>query len=59
LRRNCLVKDEYAHLVLVADPHTLGRMRPLLHKETLHRMVREVAKTLTHSPLEDIERALS
>jgi len=53
------LKDEYAHLVLVADPHTLGRMRPLLHKETLHRMVREVAKTLTHSPLEDIERALS
>ena len=53
------LKDEYAHLVLVADPHTLGRMRPLLHKEVLRRMVGEVAKTLTKSPLEDIERALS
>lgn len=53
------LKDEYAHLVLVADPQTLGRMRPLLHKETLQRMVGEVAKTLTNSPLEDIERALS
>lgn len=53
------LKDEYAHLVLVADPQTLGRVRPLLHKQTLQRMVGEVAKTLTNSPLEDIERALA
>ncbi len=52
------LKNEYAHLVLVADPQTLGQMRPLLHKETLQRMVAEVAKTLTNSPLADIERAL-
>ncbi len=48
----------YAHLVLIADPQTLGQMRPLLHKETEQRMVGELAKTLTNSPLEDIERAL-
>ena len=53
------LKDEFAHLVLIADPQTLGQMRPLLHKETLQRMVGEIAKTLTNSPLEDIERALS
>ena len=53
------LKHRYEHLVLVADPHTLGRMRPLLHKETSQRLVAEVAKTLTNSPLEDIERALS
>lgn len=53
------LKDEYAHLVLVADPQTLGQMRPLLHKETLARLLGEVAKTLTNSPLEDIERALA
>ncbi len=51
--------DEYQHLVLVADPQTLGQMRPLLHKETLERQVGELAKTLTNSRLEDIERALS
>ena len=53
------LKDRYAHLVLIADPQTLGHMRPLLHKETVQRMVSEIAKTLTNSPLADIERALS
>lgn len=53
------LKQEYEHLVLIADPQTLGQMRPLLHKETLDRMVGEVAKTLTNSPLQDIERAIS
>ncbi|MGV8923701.1 MAG: host attachment family protein [Thermomonas sp.] len=50
--------NAYAHLVLVADPQTLGQMRPQLHKETLARMHGELAKTLTNSPLADIERAL-
>jgi len=53
------LKGKYAHLVLIADPQTLGQMRPLLHKETRQRMLGEIAKTLTNSPLEDIERALS
>lgn len=52
------LKNEYAHLVLVADPQTLGHMRPQLHKETQQRLLFEVAKTLTNSPLADIERAL-
>lgn len=51
--------NAYAHLVLVADPQTLGQMRPQLHKETLQRMHGELAKTLTNSPLHDIERSLS
>ncbi len=53
------LKNRYEHLVLIADPQTLGLMRPLLHKETVQRMVGEIAKTLTNSPLEVIERALS
>ena len=53
------LKGDYAHLVLIADPQTLGQMRPLLHKETQQRMIGEIAKTLTNSPLDDIERALS
>lgn len=56
---NGALKDQYTHLVLVADPQTLGRMRPLLHKETQQRLIGEIAKTLTNSPLQDIERALS
>ena len=52
------LKNEFEHLVLIADPQTLGQMRPLLHKETEQRMVAEIAKTLTNSPLADIERAL-
>lgn len=52
------LKDEFAHLVLVADPQTLGQMRPQLHQETTKRLVGELAKTLTNSPLADIEKAL-
>ncbi|MCR6662417.1 MAG: host attachment family protein [Luteimonas sp.] len=52
------LKQMYAHLVLVADPTTLGRVRPLLHKEAQQRLLGEVNKTLTNAPLGDIERAL-
>lgn len=51
--------NAYAHLVLVADPQTLGQMRPQLHKETVARMHAELAKDLTNSTLQDIERALA
>lgn len=52
------LKNEFGHLVLMADPQTLGQIRPLLHDQTLQRMVGEVAKTFTNSPVADIERAL-
>ena len=52
------LKQQYADLVLVADPTTLGRMRPLLHKEVQQRLLAEVPKTLTNAPLPDIEAAL-
>ena len=52
------LKQQYAQLVLVADPGTLGAIRPQLHKEVQQRLIGEVAKTLTNSPLEDIQRAL-
>ena len=50
--------NEYADLVLVADPQTLGQMRPQLHKETQARLRCEVAKTLTNARIEDIAAAL-
>lgn len=53
------LKGEYEHLVLVADPQTLGQIRPQLHKETLQRLLFELDKTLTNAPLKDIEKALA
>nr|WP_298132445.1 host attachment family protein [uncultured Pseudoxanthomonas sp.] len=53
------LKQRYAHLVLVADPVTLGRVRPLLHKETTQRLVAEIGKDLTNSRLEAIEQVLA
>ena len=54
-----VLKGEYKHLVLMADPQTLGQIRPLLHKEAAGRVVREIAKTFTNAPLEDIQKALA
>ena len=48
----------FEHLVLVADPTTLGEMRPQLHHETKQRMLAEVAKDWTNEPLEKVEKAL-
>lgn len=52
------LKHQYQYLVLAADPTTLGRMRPLLHKEVQARLLAELPKTLTNAPVEDVERAL-
>ncbi|MEP7184412.1 MAG: host attachment family protein [Rhodanobacter sp.] len=52
------LKNEFSHIILVADPQTLGQIRPQLHQEVTQRMVGELAKTFTNSPLSDIERAL-
>lgn len=53
------LRNEYEHLVLMADPQTLGQIRPQLHKETVRRIVKEIAKTFTKAPLEDIQNALT
>lgn len=52
------LKHRYEHLILVADAQTLGQIRPLLHKETLQRLLAEHPKNLKNAPLEDIQRAL-
>lgn len=52
------LQHKFDHLILVADPQTLGQIRPQLHKETERRMLREVTKTLTNAPLKDIQSAL-
>lgn len=53
------LKNRYEHLVLIADAKTLGRVRPLLHKETQQRLIGDLAKDLTNAPLDAIQSALA
>ena len=46
-------------VVIAADPKTLGQIRRHCHKELESRIVGEVAKDLTNSPLSAIEQALA
>ncbi|MFN4296828.1 MAG: host attachment family protein [Brevundimonas sp.] len=48
----------FDQLILIADPRTLGEVRPLLHQVVTDKLVLEQAKTLINSPVEDIERSL-
>lgn len=48
----------YDHLFLIADPKTMGEIRPQLHSETSKRLTGELTKTLTNSTLEEIEKIL-
>ena len=50
--------SDFSALVLIADPQTLGQIRPLLHKEVQSRIVSEVAKTLTKASIADIQKSL-
>lgn len=52
-------RNDFSSLILVADPGTLGEIRPLLHREVIDKVILEQAKTLINSPVEDIERSLS
>ena len=49
----------FASLVLIADPQTLGQIRPSLHKEVQSRLVSEMAKTLTKASIAEIQKALN
>jgi protein required for attachment to host cells len=50
---------DFEALILVADPQTLGEIRPSLHKEVQSRLISEIAKTLTKASVADIQKALS
>ena len=49
---------DFAALVLIADPQTLGQIRPTLHQEVQERLVAELGKTLTNASVRDIQHAL-
>ena len=49
---------DFAALVLIADPQTLGEIRRSLHKEVESRVITEIHKTLTKASVADIAKAL-
>jgi len=48
-----------SEVVIVADPSSLGQMRPLYHAELQRRIVREVHKTMVKASLHDLTATLS
>jgi len=46
-------------VVIVADPSSLGHMRPLYHSDLKRRIVRELPKTMVKSSAHDLAVALS
>jgi protein required for attachment to host cells len=50
---------DFTALVLIADPQTLGQIRPALHKEVKDRLVSEINKTLTKASIADIQKVLN
>jgi len=51
-------KRDFGGLVLIADPQTLGQIRPLLHREVTDKIVAEFPKTFINAPIADIEHLL-
>ena len=58
LNRRAL-SGNFAALVLIVDPQTLGQIRRSLHKEVQDRLISEIGKTLTNASIADIQKALS
>lgn len=52
-------KGDFAALVLIVDPQTLGQLRPILHRAVQNRVLSEHGKTLTKASITDIQKALS
>ena len=52
-------RGDFAGLVLIADPQTLGQIRPILHKEVRDCLVSELGKTLTKASVQEIQKALT
>lgn len=50
---------KFNHIVIFADPETLGEMRPTYSHLLKERLVRDIAKDLTNMTLPDIEAAVN
>ena len=46
-------------VVIIADPNSLGQMRPQYHAKLAEKIVRELPKTLVKASKQELEKALS
>ena len=51
-------QGDFEQLAIIADPKTLGQMRPLFHDEVETYLIAQVAKTMTNATINDIEACL-
>lgn len=49
-------KGDFDHLIIAADPSTLGTLRDGLHQEVSDKLIAEIDKNLTNHDMADIER---
>ena len=54
-----VLANKIDHLVVIADPSTLGEMRKLYHKSLEQKLVGEIAKTLTGHSSDDLLKAIA
>lgn len=59
LNAMALSNDLPDEIVIIADPSSLGLMRPQYHSELKRRIVKELPKTLVKASKKDLEKALS
>ncbi len=57
--RGWALRGRFRHLVLVADPSTLGELRGRLHEKVKDALQGELDKDLTNLPVDAIEKALA
>jgi protein required for attachment to host cells len=53
------LQDRYRHLLVIADPRTLGRLRQAWHETVRARLLGEVDRDLTNMPVPRIEALLA
>lgn len=56
--RHWALDGRFRSLVIVADPQTLGAIRPQLHVTVRNRVVGEINKDLTPLPIDEIEKVI-
>lgn len=49
-------RGAFEKLIIVADPRTLGALRPALHQEVSSKVIAEIDKTMTNHPIDKIEK---
>ena len=57
--RTWALDNRFDALVVVADPQSLGALRPHYHKAVAARLVAELDKDITPLPIDEIERVLA